>query len=151
MSGEEREKRGVLVVDDDADFCASLADVLAGAGYDVTTAATARDALARARDTAPHVFLVDVRLGKDSGTELVQTLAKAEPRSLCVIMTAYAGTDTAIRALKAGAYDYLVKPIEPEDLFATLDRCFERVRLLAENEAARHALEAGNRDLSRLN
>ena len=112
MSGEEREKRGVFVADDDADFCASLSDVLAGAGYAVTSAATARDALARAGD-APHVFLVDVRLGKDNGTDLVQALLKEDPRSLCVVMTAYAGIDTAIHALKAGAYDYLVKPIEP--------------------------------------
>ncbi len=147
MSGTRR----VLIVDDDQDFCESLADILKGAGYAVAAAATAREALEKARSLSPGVSLVDVRLGGDNGTELVRILRQDAPGSLCVMMTAYAAADTVIRALKAGAHDYITKPFEAEDLFATLDRCFEVIRLQEEKEIARADLQKRNSELSAVN
>jgi hypothetical protein len=109
-------------------------------GYTASGVATARDAREEARRAPPNVFLVDVRLGRESGLDLVHELRQGAPDSLFVVMTAYAGPEAAVGAIKAGAYDYITKPFEMSDLFATLDRCFDWVRLQEEKNAARAAL-----------
>ncbi len=83
---------------------------------------------------------LDVRLGRDSGLDLVASLKKERPNLLCVVMTAYADTDTVIQALHEGAYDYLRKPLGVQDLLATLDRCFDRVELERQKNEAEEAL-----------
>jgi hypothetical protein len=143
--------RRILVVDDDADFRESLLDILGSAGYEARGVASARGALAEVHRSSTPVCLVDVRLGRDNGTDLVQTLQRTQPGALCVTMTAYADADTAVRALKAGAYDYIVKPFHAEVLLATMERCFERVRMREEAEAARRTLEIRNTELASLN
>ncbi len=84
---------------------------------------------------------MDVRLGRSSGLDVVAMLKKRRPPVLTVVMTAYVAADTAIEALRRGAYDYLTKPFDPSELFATLDRCFDRIDL----ERARREAEAARR------
>ena len=94
---------------------------------------------------SPDVALVDVRLGRSSGLDVVAALKNRKPPVLTVVMTAYVAADTAIEALRRGAYDYLTKPFDPSELFATLDRCFERIdleRARREAEAARQKSES---------
>ena len=74
------------------------------------------------------VVLVDVRLGGSSGLDLVAALNARRPPPLTVVMTAYVAVDSAIEALRTGAYDYLTKPFAPGELEATLNRCFERTQ-----------------------
>ncbi|WP_082979883.1 response regulator [Labrys sp. WJW] len=130
--GEEAETRCVLIVDDDVDFASSLAGLLRLEGYHTPIAhdpAAALDMLGRERIA---VALVDVRLGLGDGVDLVRTLRQHSPDLVCVMVTAYASIETAVEALKAGAYDYLSKPFYTEELLALLDRCFERIRLVEE-------------------
>jgi DNA-binding NtrC family response regulator len=75
------------------------------------------------------VALIDIRLDRSNGIALIAKLKKACPGILCVMMAAYAAIDTAVKALKEGANDYLRKPIDINDFLATLDRCFEKRRL----------------------
>jgi PAS domain S-box-containing protein len=145
------EARRVLVVDDDDDFRTSLADVLAGAGYLVDEAAGALDALRLLREHGAPTALVDVRLGKDSGTALVRAIHEEFPRTACVIMTAFAGPDAAVEAIRVGAYDYLAKPFETEELLAALRRCLERARLDQERDLALAAAEARAAELAAAN
>lgn len=150
--------RSVLIIDDDIDFAESLADVLEPRGYTVVCVATPDEALAAQRELAEPapVALVDVRLGGvGSGIDLIPRLQAEQPELICVLMTAHLDSQTAIAALRRGAYDYFDKSREPETLAAMLDRCFDRVQLLRDREAAYEELriakeeaEAANRGKS---
>ncbi len=137
--------RSVLVVDDDADFGESLVGLLQMEGYEVALARDAAAALRAIGEKPIAVALVDVRLGLDSGVDLVRQLRQVAPDLVAVMITAYASIETAIEALKAGAYDYLSKPFFTEDLLATLERCFERIRFLNEGRRAEDRLRQTQR------
>ncbi|MCI0525838.1 MAG: PAS domain S-box protein, partial [Nitrospira sp.] len=85
------------------------------------------------------------------GLNLVATLKGIRSSTLCVMVTAYATMETAIQALQEGAYDYLRKPLNGLDLLATLDRCFEKLRLEREKTLAEDALKARNQELEEIN
>jgi PAS domain S-box-containing protein len=142
--------RRILVVEDDDDFAESLSGVLEGRGFEVRLAQSPAAVDPALDGFAAQVALVDVRLGRASGLDVVAHLKRRQPPILTVVMTAYVATETAIEALRRGAYDYLIKPFEPGELFATLDRCFERIDLAAAHqaaEAARHRSDARLRAL----
>jgi signal transduction histidine kinase len=128
----------LLIVDDDHDFAASLAGLLALDGYEVLVAHDIATALTLAPQAA--VALVDIRLGRDDGVKLAADMLERDPKLLVVMITAYASVQTAIKALRAGVYDYLCKPFEPDDLLATVGRCFDRLRLVREHADAERRL-----------
>ncbi len=132
--------RSVLVVDDDPDFAESLVGLLQMEGYEASLVRTAAAAEATIRERRIAVALVDVRLDLGSGVDLVRSLRQSAPDLVTVMVTAYASIETAIEAMKAGAYDYLSKPFYTEDLLATLERCFERIRLVEERRRAEDRL-----------
>ena len=132
-------KRRVLIVDDEKDFVLSLADILESYDYIVETAHNGKGAKDKIKEFQAEVALLDLRLGRENGINLIFELKETAPKLLPVVMTAYATTDNAIEALQEGAYDYLRKPLNPMDLLATLDRCFERLRLEREKDAAEEA------------
>jgi PAS domain S-box-containing protein len=133
---EEDVLRRILIVDDEEDFVLSLIDVLEPYGYMVEKAHNRREATDKIRDFDAHVALLDIRLGKESGIRLIYELREIAPNLLPIVMTAYAETDSVIEALQEGAYDYLRKPLNPHDLLATLERCFEKLRLEKEKSAS---------------
>ena len=141
----------VLIVDDEKDFVLSLEDILESRGYRVEIAHCPKTACEKLNRFDAQVALLDIRLGRADGINLIAELGKARPGIICVMMTAYAAIDTAVRALQEGAYDYLRKPLEAEDLLATLDRCFEKIRLEKEKTAAEQALRNRNRELEEIN
>jgi signal transduction histidine kinase len=160
MGREDGTVRPVLILDDDLDFAESLADMLEAKGYAAVCVDTPERALAAVREPpggalpAP-VALIDVRLGVASGVDVIPRLRAEQPELICVLMTANLDSETAIAALRRGAYDYFDKSCEPNSLFAVLDRCFDRVALQREREAAYEALrfakeaaEAANRGKS---
>jgi signal transduction histidine kinase len=146
--GEMGLERAVLIVDDDPNFAESLADILASRGYLVHLADSAATAARVLREREEEgepiaVALVDVRLGvASSGVDLLSQLKSDRPDLVCVTMTANLDTQTAIAALRRGAYDYFDKSCEPGALFAVLDRCFEKVQLQRERLTAYDALRA---------
>ncbi|WP_119268340.1 response regulator [Taklimakanibacter deserti] len=133
-------RRSVLVVDDDADFAESLVGLLQMEGYEASLARNAEAAEAVLRERRIAVALIDLRLDLGSGVDLIRSLHQSAPDLVTVMITAYASIETAIEAMKAGAYDYLSKPFYTEDLLATLDRCFERIRLVEERRRAEDRL-----------
>jgi len=133
-------KGAVLIVDDNADFADSLADILSLDGYDVRTAGDAEAAIAACAERVPELALVDIRLGTSDGVALVGDLMARHPHLLCIMVTAYAATDTAIGAMRRGAYDYLRKPVNHDELLAVLARAFDRIRLAEANRRAEMAL-----------
>lgn len=132
--------RTILVVDNEHDLADSLAVLLAAYDFKTEVAYDSIEAEARLLQGDIRVALVDVRLGAESGVNLIRRLRGLRPDLVCVMMTGFATIETALDALRNGAYDYLVKPMEPSDLLATMERCFERLSLADEREAALHAL-----------
>ena len=143
--------RDILVVDDDQDLANSLAQLLRLEGYTVETSYSSQAAIEAIKQHAIAVALVDIRLGQGNGVQLIRELQAHRPEVVVILMTAYASVDTAVQAMQEGAYDYLCKPFFTEDLLATLQRCFERSKLLSEREEAEAAVRARNRELKALN
>lgn len=144
--------RKVLIVDDDVDFAETVADILEHTGYDIRLAHSISEATETAQRFTAQVALLDIRLGStESGIQLISALKEIQPKIMCIMMTGFAALDTAIQALKDGAYDYLRKPVSPDDLFATLNRCFETVELIQAKETSDRKLQQRNQDLDSLN
>jgi diguanylate cyclase (GGDEF)-like protein len=126
--------RRVLIVDDNSDFSASLDDLLGLRGYNIATAETPDGAMQLITDFDPTVVLIDIRLGRFSGVDFLSRLARDYPDLVCIMMTAYADTETAIAALREGAYDYFEKSSDPANLYAVLNRAFEKYDFLQQRK-----------------
>ena len=115
---------------------------------------TPEQALSTLRDE-PHpapVALIDVRLGgAATGIDLIPRLRAAQPELICVLMTAQLDSQTALAALRRGAYDYFEKSCDPQTMFAVLDRCFDQVALLRDRAAAYEALRLAKEDAEAAN
>ncbi len=127
-----------LVVDDERNIRTTVSVCLEGMGFSVTSAASA----AAARECMQHarfsLALVDLRLGNDSGLDLLPELLAAQPALAIIIITAYAAFDTAVTAIKRGAVDYLPKPFTPAQIRHVVERVLDQrnlVRKVAELEA----------------
>jgi DNA-binding NtrC family response regulator len=133
--------RSILIVEDEDIIRTTLREFLSGEGYEVETADTvsAATAQARARDFA--VAVCDVQLPDGDGLNLLRRLQQLNPETSVLVITAYATVENAVEAFKAGAFDYLVKPVIFEDLSNKLDRLFEYRSLFLENQALRRELE----------
>lgn len=132
--------RSVLIVEDEQIIRSTLREFLVGEGYAVSDAGTMSDALALARQKEFHVAVCDVQLPDGDGIALLRTLHKINPSTFILIITAYATVENAVDAFKAGAFDYLVKPVLFEDLDHKLKRVFQYRDLYLENQQLRREL-----------
>lgn len=128
----------ILIIEDDAEMRETLNDILSDEGYKVKTAGTGKKALALAKKEMFPVCLVDLRLPDISGIKVLKGLKACSSDSSAIIITAFASKETAIEAIKAGASCYIEKPINMEELLATVKRTSEAYQLL---EAKRRAEE----------
>jgi two-component system response regulator AtoC len=128
MSGPGR----VLVVEDDASLRGLLERGLQRRGFEVQAAASAAEAVAALRASEQDALLTDLRLGAEDGLALTQQALQIQPDLPVVVMTAFGSLDTAVGAIRAGAYDFLTKPIDVDAAQLTLDRAVQYRRLKAE-------------------
>jgi two-component system response regulator AtoC len=135
--------RRILIVDDDAEVVALLTDLLKEAGYATSVAKTGDDAIAQVSDEKkrPHLVMMDVKLPDKDGLSVLKQLKREHDQLEVIVMTAFGGSSTAIKAMEHGAYDYVTKPFEIDDLLATLRRVFDHADLSSEVSALR--LELG--------
>jgi DNA-binding NtrC family response regulator len=133
-------QRSVLIVEDEKVIRSTLCEFLAGEGYQVSDAANVADALALARARDFHVAVCDVQLPDGDGIGLLRSMHKINPSTFVLIITAYATVENAVDAFKAGAFDYLVKPVIFEDLEHKLRRVFQYRDLYLENQQLRREL-----------
>ena len=138
----------ILVVDDDPGHLAMLRTVLSGWGFAPEGATDGAEAVDKVRQRPFDAVLLDVRMAGMGGMEALARIKEHNPAVPVVIMTAYSSVETAVSALKAGAYDYLTKPLDLDVLRLTLDRVLDHMRLATENEALRLRLgKAGGPEL----
>ena len=136
---EHAGQRRVLIVDDDVDFAASLTDLLELRGYVTAAAHSSGHAIAVLAEFHPAVAMIDIRLGRECGVDVLPRLLAQRPELICIMITAHADMPTAVSALRLGAYDYYEKSLDPAELYAILDRAFEKRDLL------RQTRESGER------
>ncbi|MBI5444478.1 MAG: response regulator [Deltaproteobacteria bacterium] len=129
----ENRTHRVLVVDDEPDIAAILSDFLLEHGHLVETAADGREAWEKCRAEPFDLVVTDLKMPQMGGLELLRNIQDAGQPSLVVIMTGYATVETAVEALKIGAFDYILKPFKITELLQIVERAFERIRLEAEN------------------
>src|SRR3954469_825628 len=106
----------ILVVDDEANARTALAELLRDEGFEVETAADAFKALGKYESFAPHVLVTDLKMPGMDGIELVKKIRASEDPSQVIVMTAFGAVATAVDAMRAGATDYLTKPLNFDEL-----------------------------------
>jgi DNA-binding NtrC family response regulator len=135
------EQRSVLVVDDDLAMREMLVSLFREHGYRAEPVARADEALARLRDAEFDAVLSDIRMPGKSGIEMVGEVKQLRPATPVILMTAFGSMDSAVEAMRAGAFDYVTKPFEPEAVLFSLERAVERRALEEENRTLRRAVE----------
>jgi two-component system response regulator PilR (NtrC family) len=131
----------LLIVDDEAGIVDMLTIVFRTAGYRVASARSCTEGLARLEAAVPDLVLTDVKMPDGSGFEILKRSRALAPSVPVVMITAYTTTKTAIEALKAGAYDYISKPFDVEEMKHVVERALERKRLSEENVALKERIE----------
>lgn len=115
------EKKKVLVVDDEKNICENVSKILSKQNYEVVQAEGAREALEKMEGESFSLLLSDMVMPGMNGLELLKRVKKEWPLTKALIMTAYASTDTAVKAMQLGALDYITKPFTPEELRDTIN------------------------------
>ena len=135
------ERTRILVVDDEEIVRESLGGWLEKDGYFVATAPDGKAALERLEAEPWSILIVDLKMPGIDGMQVLEQAKKRTPDLAVVMMTAYATVDTAVSAMKLGAYDYLVKPFDPEELSLMMQKIVAQQALLRENAVLRQALK----------
>ncbi len=116
----------VLLVEDDATARLLLGEVLTGAGYDVTTAQDGETALELLSKQTFDVVITDIRMRKVGGIQVLYAAKQYTSSPAVILLTGYGSLETALEALRAGAYDYLLKPVDPNDLLERVEGAMQR-------------------------
>jgi len=135
-------KAKLLVVDDELIVRDSLNKWFREEGYDVSVADSAQEALAKMAAGRFDLALVDIKMPGVDGVELQKRMHEIDPDMLVIIMTGYASVETAVAALKNGAYDYVAKPFDPDDMAHTVHNALAHKRVEKENERLRETVDS---------
>ncbi|MFV0347461.1 MAG: sigma-54-dependent transcriptional regulator [Halodesulfovibrio sp.] len=143
MTGSEN-GLGILIVDDEKDFARGLMRLITGRFKDVRVemANSAPAALERLAGGDFHLMMTDLRMPEMTGMELLHEAFKQQPDLCMVMLTAHGTIETAVEALKMGAYDFVTKPVEPDQLFHIVQKGLERCALLTENKRLRALVDS---------
>jgi nitrogen regulation protein NR(I) len=111
----------ILVIDDDTEIRYSLSRVLSSRKYQVTEAGSGEQGIALVKKSAPDLVFLDIRMGGINGLETLQHIRSINPKQLVVLMTAFGTAQTAIEAMKYGAFDYIMKPFDPQKVLTVAE------------------------------
>lgn len=134
----------ILIVDDDSAHLGMLRTVLKSLGHMVESATDGEYAIQMVKDKPCDLVLMDVRMANIGGIEALRQIKELNPAIPIIIMTAYSSVDTAVEAMKLGAYDYLTKPLNYEELKIIITRAMEHLQLTLENQSLKEQVAAGS-------
>jgi two-component system response regulator HydG len=137
MSNEIR----MLIVDDEPVVRESLGNWFEEEGYVVDIAESGKQTLEKLTRQKWDLFLIDIKMPGMDGLELQKKIKEIHPDSTIIIMTAYASVETAVEAMKQGAFDYIIKPFDPDSLERLIQKAVERKRLVSENQQLRKSID----------
>ncbi|MBI5098437.1 MAG: sigma-54-dependent Fis family transcriptional regulator [Nitrospirae bacterium] len=133
-------KPKILIVDDEPDICRALEFLLTREGYDVNTACSGENAIAKMEKTTFDVVLTDLKMGSVDGMAVIEKAKEINPGTAVIMMTAFASIESAVDAMKKGATDYIVKPFLNEEIKLTVRRLLEQKKLITENIALKQQI-----------
>ncbi len=119
-------KTRILIVDDEEEFVKALSERLTIRDYDVTTSLSGEDAIEQVRHYLFDVVILDVAMPGMSGIETLREINKIKPLTEVIMLTGHATVETAIEGLKLGAFDFLIKPCETEDLVVKINKAYDK-------------------------
>ena len=137
-----RKKSTILIVDDNTAHRIMLKTLITKWGYDIVEADDGSTAIEKAKQHSFDFIIMDIRMVKVSGLEALSAIKAFDPEVPILIITAYASIETAISALKQGAYDYIVKPLDFDKLKRLIERATEHSRLKSENQRLKEQIES---------
>ena len=135
MAGEK-----ILIVDDQISYCEILADVLREEGYTVEYVLDGRSAISKAMESEYDVIIIDLKLPDMDGIELMRKLRENDLSSSFIVITGFASIESAVQAMREGAYDYIIKPFNVDEVKIHVKRVIERANLLFQNRILREEL-----------
>ena len=138
-------KESILVVDDDLDFLGIIKRILGSKGYEVATASSAGEAITLTKERFYNAAILDISLPDADGTELLSRLLEMHPDIIAIMLTGHSSVQNAVKSLNRGAFAYLEKPLDPENLLSVISRGLEKQRLVFENRQLMEELEQRNR------
>ena len=130
----------ILVVDDEKSLRRVVQVQLERRGYSVTTAGSGEEALGLLRGNGFQLILSDLRMPGLSGLELLKEIRRCSPKSKVIILTAFGTVETAVEAMQGGAYHYVTKPVNFDELAIVVERALEHTRLLEEVKTLRESI-----------
>ncbi|HEY5522449.1 MAG TPA: response regulator, partial [Desulfuromonadaceae bacterium] len=131
----------ILVIEDDDSGREALALLLRSAGYEVTSAATGESALDFIDSEQYQVIVSDLFLPDKSGFDILQNVQKTSPATEVIVVTGHASAQSAVRAMKEGAFDYITKPIDFDELKIVVSKAIDKQKLMSENIYLRQQLQ----------
>lgn len=134
----------ILIVDDNVDLCRNLRDIFKIEGYTVTIARTGAEAIEVLQTNPFHVTLLDLRLSDTNGIELLPDIHALHANMPVIVITAYASLETAVRALDLGAFAYILKPLDMNEVLITVKRAVETLHLVRQERRLTEQLKALN-------
>ena len=137
----DQDRFSILAVDDDDDLRGVIARRFLRRGHDIEQTASPVEALRRAEQKHFDVAILDIALPEMDGVQLLERLRQVDPETQVIMLTAQGTVETAIRAMKLGAYDYLIKPCELAQLELQAARAYEKARLARENRTLKAVLK----------
>jgi two-component system response regulator AtoC len=131
----------ILIIDDEESFRHMLSVILIKEGYEVEASSNGEEGLQKAAASPFDQILCDIRMPHMDGLEFLRKIKKTGVEAAIIMMSAYGTVDTAIEAMKLGAYDYISKPFKPDEIILTLRKAEEREQLRRENQLLKKEVE----------
>ncbi|SYZ72794.1 Multi-sensor hybrid histidine kinase [Candidatus Zixiibacteriota bacterium] len=142
------ESKRILVIDDESRMCHSLEQLLSSGGYEVTTTQSGRDGIKKIQSERFDLILTDIKMPEVSGMDILRTAREVDPELIIILMTGYASLETALEAIKNGAFEYLLKPVEFTQLEISVRRGLEKRAASLYNKRLLEDLKEANHNLN---
>ena len=136
------EKKSILVVEDDQSTRDTMLDLLSEAGYEVQGAQDGEEAMEIAEEFGFNLVITDLKMPKKDGLQVLEEVRKMNPQTIVIVCTGYGTVDTAVRAMRLGAYDYITKPVKTDEIKLVVQRALDYQRLQVENVLLQKQLKA---------
>ncbi|GAG41527.1 unnamed protein product, partial [marine sediment metagenome] len=134
-------EKNILVIDDDRIILDSLCEFLSLEGFQTSGAETLKSAVTEMQKQSYSLVITDINLPDGDGFELLDMVRKEHPQTVVIVITGYGTIESAVKAIKRGAYDYLTKPIIDDELRMAVEKAIKQQSLMSENESLRLQLE----------
>jgi len=135
----------ILIIDDDMDMCNLLSRFLQKKGYETDASHSGNKGIAKFKESKFDVVLCDFRLGDKEGREVLREIKQVDPYAIVIIITGYSDIKTAVDVIKSGAFDYITKPLIPEEVLNVISRALQQPATGADTSRTATALQAAKK------